>query len=227
MIENYNVDVPKAELYEALNKLQTALKQPQKTHVGVHGAKYADLNDVANAIRKANKESDAGLSFTQAIVSDMNAAGKENRKVVTYILHKSGESMAVEGLPVISSNNSQESMKAATYAKRGSLMAAFGVTPTDEDDDGEEITELQKYQAKETEVKHAVQAQAKRKLMEIDKKKIDSVWAAIGMKRGTANDVDKLSFAKANALYGAANYALNEDYSVLDEDLAVSQKEGK
>lgn len=218
MIENYNIDVPKAELFEALNKLQSALKQPQKTRTGVHGAKYADLNDVAQSIRKANKEADAGLSFTQAIVSNMNGAGKESRQVVTYILHKSGESMAVEGLPVSSSNNSQESMKAATYAKRGSLMAAFGVTPTDEDDDGQEITELQKHLAKETEVKRAVQAQAKRKLMEVDKKKIDSVWAAIGMERGTANDIDKLSFAKANALYGAAAYALNEDFKMFDDE---------
>ncbi|MDF7636952.1 ERF family protein [Leuconostocaceae bacterium ESL0958] len=217
MIENYNIDVPKAELFEALNKLQSALKQPQKTHTGVHGAKYADLNDVANAIRKANKDSDAGLSFTQAIVTDMNAAGKESRKVVTYILHRSGESIAVEGLPVIASNNSQESMKAATYAKRGSLMAAFGVTPTDEDDDGQEITELQKHLAKETEMKRAVQAQAKRKLAEVDKKKIDAVWAAIGMERGSMNDVDKLSFAQSNAFYGACAFALNEDFKMFDE----------
>lgn len=217
MIENYNIKQPQAELFDALNKLQSALKQPQKTRTGVHGSKYADLNDIAQAIRKANKESNAGLSFIQSIVTNMNASGNDSRQVVTYILHNSGESIAVEGLPVISSNNSQEAMKAATYAKRGSLMAAFGVTPTDEDDDGEELTELQKYLGKETEMKRAVQAQLKRKLNEIDKNKIDLVWAAVGMKRGSAKDVDKLSFAKANAMYGAAAYAMNDDMNLLDE----------
>ncbi|MCD2159540.1 N-acetylmuramoyl-L-alanine amidase [Fructobacillus sp. M1-13] len=84
-------------------------------------------------MRKANKEAKPGLSFSQAIITNMNASGHDSRHVVTYIPHKSGESLAIEGLPVTSSNNSQESMKAAAYAKRGSLMAAFGVTPTNED----------------------------------------------------------------------------------------------
>lgn len=202
---------PTPELNEALYKLQTVLKQPEKSKAGVHGAKYADLYDVAQSIRKANAESNAGISFTQPIVSELDANGKERLQVITIIMHTSGEKMVVEGLPLTAgSNNSQEAMKAATYAKRGSLMAAFGITPKDEDDDGEEITALQQYQNKELEQKRAVQAKVKQLLTLAPKDKIDMIWASIGAERGSITDVDKLSFAKANALYGAIKYATTD-----------------
>ncbi|MFT8598813.1 ERF family protein [Leuconostoc falkenbergense] len=199
---------PTAELNAAFGKLQQHLKQPDKTKTGVHGAKYADLYDVGNAIRKANTESNAGISFTQPIISELDANGRERLQVLTIIMHESGEKMVVEGLPLTAgSNNSQEAMKAATYAKRGSLMAAFGITPKDEDDDGEEITALQQYQNRELEQKRMVQAKVKQMLALVDKTKLDLVWASIGAERGSINDVDKLSMAKASMMYGAIKFA--------------------
>lgn len=199
---------PTAELNEAFYNLQLHLKQPNKSKTGVHGAKYADLHDVAEAIRKANQDAKAGISFTQPIISELDANGKERLQVLTIIMHVSGEKMVVEGLPLTAgANNSQEAMKAATYAKRGSLMAAFGITPKDEDDDGEEITALQQYQNKELESKRMVQAKVKQLLALADKNKLDLIWASIGSERKSINDVDRLSFAKANALYGAIKFA--------------------
>ncbi|CAH1857537.1 ERF family protein [Convivina intestini] len=199
---------PTPELNAALYKLQAVLEQPDKTKTGVHGAKYADLNDVANSIRKANKKADAGISFTQPIVSQMDANGKEHLQVITVIMHTSGEEKQIPGLPLTAgSNNSQEAMKAATYAKRGSLMAAFGITPKDEDDDGQEITELQNYQQKELEQKRRVQARVKQMLMTTDKSNMATIWASIGLEQQTISYVDKLSFAKTNAIYGAVKYA--------------------
>ncbi|MGR8826844.1 ERF family protein [Leuconostoc citreum] len=208
---------PTPELNEAFEKLQQHLRQPEKNKTGVHGAKYSDLYAVGKAIRDANKESGAGISFTQPVVSELDANGKERLQVLTIIMHKSGESIVVEGLPLTAgSNNSQEAMKAATYAKRGSLMAAFGITPKDEDDDGEEITALQQYQNNELEQKRRVHAKVKQMLALVDKTKIDLIWAAIGKERGSANDVDKLSMAKASMMYGAIQFANSDIMSVDD-----------
>ncbi|CAK1255357.1 hypothetical protein R55214_HHFBAMCI_01721 [Fructobacillus evanidus] len=139
-------------------------------------------------------------------------------QVMTIITHTSGEYMMIEGLPVSGSNNSQEAMKAATYAKRGSLMAAFGVTPKDEDDDGEEMTELQKHLNGELEQKRAVQAKCIELLKTVAKSKLDMIWATLGMTNEGANQVKKLSFAKANALYGAIKFAMNEDLEEVAND---------
>lgn len=209
---------PTPELNDGLYKLQMAMKQPDKTKTGVHGSKYADLNDVANAIRRANKESNAGIAFVQSVNSELGPDGKEHMQVMTIITHTSGEYMMIEGLPVSGSNNSQEAMKAATYAKRGSLMAAFGVTPKDEDDDGEEMTELQKHLEGEKESRTRVQAKCIELLRTVDKNKLEMIWATLGMTNEGANQVKKLSFAKANALFGAIKYAMNEDLEEITND---------
>ncbi|CAK1233220.1 unnamed protein product [Fructobacillus cardui] len=44
------------------------------------------------------------------------------------------------------------------------------------------------------------------------------IWATLGMTNEGANQVKKLSFAKANALYGAIRYAMNEDLEEVTND---------
>jgi hypothetical protein len=114
-----------ASLVSAQAKIEGAKKDATNPHFR---SKYADLAAVVEAIKKP--ATDNGLTWTQIMHDAENAA-----KVETIILHKSGEwlSCGVISVPV-TKNDAQGFGSALTYARRYSLLSAFGVAP--EDDDG-------------------------------------------------------------------------------------------
>jgi hypothetical protein len=117
------------ELATALAKAQAEIKGALKDSANpFFKSKYADLSSVVEAIRVAVTQN--GLSYVQIAHEKEAAAAFE-----TVILHSSGEwlSCGVMSVPV-SKADAQGFGSAATYCRRYSLSAAFGVAP--EDDDG-------------------------------------------------------------------------------------------
>lgn len=91
-------------------------------------AKYADLGSVMDAVKPALAKQ--GLFFTQSTHDVEGGVCIE-----TTVWHESGESLSFGRLFVpASKHDAQGYGSALTYARRYSLMAAFGVAP--EDDDG-------------------------------------------------------------------------------------------
>jgi len=117
------------ELASALSKAQAAIKGALKDSSNpFFKTKYADLSSVVEAIRQPL--ADNGLSYVQISHERENGAAFE-----TMIMHSSGEwlSCGVMSVPV-NKADAQGFGSSATYCRRYSLSAAFGVAP--EDDDG-------------------------------------------------------------------------------------------
>lgn len=116
-------------LADALCKAQAEIKGAVKdTTNPFFKSKYADLASVVEAIREPLAKN--GLSYIQVSHERDNAAAFETR-----IFHSSGEwvSCGVMSVPV-NKADAQGFGSSATYCRRYSLSAAFGVAP--EDDDG-------------------------------------------------------------------------------------------
>lgn len=117
------------ELATALSKAQASIKGALKDSSNpFFKSKYADLSSVVEAIREPLATN--GLSYVQISHERENAASFE-----TMIMHSSGEwlSCGVMSVPV-NKADAQGFGSSATYCRRYSLSAAFGVAP--EDDDG-------------------------------------------------------------------------------------------
>ncbi len=105
---------------------------PTKTGGG-YSYKYADLNDVLEAVRPVlNKH---GLSISQSSVSEEGKIG-----VVTRIYHTSGHVETFGPLLLPAGGDARSAGSAITYARRYGLCAALGIAP-DDDDDGEAARE--------------------------------------------------------------------------------------
>jgi hypothetical protein len=118
-----------SNLAAALVKAQAKIEGASKDKTNPHfKSKYADLSSVVDAVKKP--ATDNGLTWTQVMHDAENSA-----KVETIILHSSGEwlSCGVISVPV-SKRDAHGFGSALTYARRYSLISAFGVAP--EDDDG-------------------------------------------------------------------------------------------
>ena len=176
---------PAPELMESLAKVQLNMVQPTKTKSG-HFGKYADL-------------------------ADIDSNGKRMAQIVTTITHSSGEYIDVEGLPVEFGTTPQQMLANTTYARRGSLAAAFGIV-ADDDDDGENITALKQEQIKHDNVRKAIIAKLKEVLKSVPKEKLEQVFATGGMTSKDNNDtqLNNLSADKASLLAGAAIFAKND-----------------
>jgi hypothetical protein len=95
-------------------------------------SRYADLESVASAIKPALVEN--GLFFAQITHEQSGGVCVE-----TVVHHSGGESMSFGKLFVpASKQDAQGYGSALTYARRYSLMTAFGICP--EDDDGNAAT---------------------------------------------------------------------------------------
>lgn len=199
---------PTAELNEAFAEFQKNVIQPKKTHKG-HFGDYADLSDINASIQAVAPA--LGLSYQQALLTDIDANGKRMSQVITYIRHTSGEVIALEGLPVDIGNNPQQMLANNTYARRGSLANAFGLV-ADADDDGQQITAVKQEQMKQDEVRKAIIARLKEKLKQVPKAKLDQVFATAGLDThaNTDNALNKLSANTASLLAGAAIYSIND-----------------
>ena len=127
------------ELSKAFAKMQMELEQPLKNaNNPFFKSKYVPLENVVDSITRASSKH--GLSFTQFPSSDENG----NVTVGTMVMHESGEWIEYDPIclkPV--KNDPQAVGSAITYAKRYALSAIFGIT-SDNDDDGNEATQLGK-----------------------------------------------------------------------------------
>ncbi len=127
------------ELSKAFAKMQMELEQPLKNaNNPFFKSKYVPLENVVDSITRASSKH--GLSFTQFPSSDENG----NVTVGTMVMHESGEWIEYDPIclkPV--KNDPQAVGSAITYAKRYALSAIFGIT-SDNDDDGNEATQLVK-----------------------------------------------------------------------------------
>lgn len=121
------------ELSAAMARAFAAIEGAVKGKVNpAFRSKYADLSSVIDAIKPALVEN--GLWFTQRT---QRADG--GVIVETVILHASGQSMSCGPLYMpATKQDAQGYGSALTYARRYSLMAAFGVPA--EDDDGNAAT---------------------------------------------------------------------------------------
>lgn len=121
-----------AAMAKAFPKIEGALKDSNNPHFK---SKYADLTSVVEAIKPALIEND--LFFTQK-----NHERDGGVAVETIVYHAGGESISfgILFVPAVK-RDAQGYGSALTYARRYSLMAAFGVCP--EDDDGNAASKAQ------------------------------------------------------------------------------------
>ena len=131
------------ELSKAFAKMQKELEQPFKNaNNPFFKSKYVPLENVVDSITKASSKH--GLSFTQFPSSDENG----NVTVGTMVMHESGEWIEYDPICLKPVKNDHQAVGSAiTYAKRYALSAIFGIT-SDNDDDGNEATQLGKATSK-------------------------------------------------------------------------------
>jgi hypothetical protein len=133
-------------LYAAMAKAFAAMEGASKDATNPHfKAKYADLSSVVDAIKPALTANE--LWFRQATHEQAGGVCIE-----TLVCHSSGEEISFGKLFVpASKQDAQGYGSALTYARRYSLMTAFGICPEDDDGnaakpatlDASQISELQ------------------------------------------------------------------------------------
>lgn len=118
-----------ASLHAAMARAFAAIEAAMKDSTNPHfKSKYADLGSVIDAIKPALTGN--GLFFTQVMHDATNGVCVE-----TVVHHEGGESLSCGKLFVPASKQDAQGFGSAlTYARRYSLMTAFGVPA--EDDDG-------------------------------------------------------------------------------------------
>lgn len=119
-----------AAMSKAFPEIEGAIKENENAAFksGGKASKYADLSSVVNAIKPALAKH--GLFFAQMTHEQSGGVCVE-----TVVGHSSGDQYSFGKLFVpASKNDAQGYGSALTYARRYSLMTAFGVCP--EDDDG-------------------------------------------------------------------------------------------
>lgn len=117
------------QIYSAFVKAQKAFGPALKSSTNPHfKSKYVDLAGCVEAVLDALNDNGIAL-VQQTHESDTGVT------VETTFIHESGESLSAGRLHFpASKNDAQGFMSALTYCRRGSLMAACGIAP--EDDDG-------------------------------------------------------------------------------------------
>jgi hypothetical protein len=123
-----------AALAKALVQAMGELENPPKDEYNPHfKSRFCSLAGARNAIQPVFARH--GLAVFQSLGS-----GERGPRVVTIILHSSGEWLESEALELpAQKQDAQGYGSAATYARRYSLLAAAGVVG-DDDDDGQQAT---------------------------------------------------------------------------------------
>ena len=131
----------------ALVKAQKEFGPALKTATNPHfRSKYADLASCVEAVMDALNNN--GIYLLQKTSDQQNGI-----MVETVFVHESGEMLNCGNLYFpASKNDAQGFMSALTYARRGSLMAACGIAPEDDD------AANRKVETKKSEVDESVMA---------------------------------------------------------------------
>lgn len=128
------------DIASAIVKFQSKVETLKRTSSNpFFKSNYTTLEDIVKAIRPILAE--YGLSFLQ------NTNGTITGDVIsvsTMLLHESGEFIEFEPLQIKITGNVQQSMATVTYLRRYSLQCALGIVTTDEDDDGNLASGLDK-----------------------------------------------------------------------------------
>lgn len=126
----------KSEIFKAMAIFRNVLKQPLKDAENpYYNSKYVPLENIAEVIDTAIEGT--GLSYTQEITF-----GDGKVSVATWIFHESGQYIEYEPFDVITKKSDAQSQgSAASYGRRYTLSAAFGIT-SDADDDGNEASQI-------------------------------------------------------------------------------------
>lgn len=119
----------------ALAKAQSAITSPERNREvevktksgGSYKFKYATLDSIIDHVREPLTKN--GLWFTQTL-----ANGDGKYRLVTTLLHESGQSIVSETPLLVQGQGNQEFGSALTYMRRYALTALLGVA-ADEDDD--------------------------------------------------------------------------------------------
>ncbi len=117
------------KLYAAMAKAFSAIEgaSKDKANPQFKGIKYADLSSVVAAIKPA-------LIANELWFAQINHEQSGGVCIETVLFHSSGEQMSFGKLFVpVSKNDAQGYGSALTYARRYSLLTAFGVCPDDDD----------------------------------------------------------------------------------------------
>jgi hypothetical protein len=117
------------QIATALVKAQKSFGPALKSSTNPHfKSRYADLSACVEAVIESLN--DAGIALVQRTSEDSTGVTVE-----TVFIHESGEMLECGKLHMPASKaDAQGFMSALTYCRRGSLMAACGIAP--EDDDG-------------------------------------------------------------------------------------------
>ena len=119
-----------SEIYKALIKFQSEIQAvAKKTKNPFFNSNYADLSDIMEAIREPMTKAELGL--IQAV--------KGNDKLVSRLIHSSGQFIECTMLFKAEKANMQGLGSAITYARRYSLSPLLGVS-TEADDDGNSVS---------------------------------------------------------------------------------------
>lgn len=152
---------------DAIVKFQSEVETLKRTSSNpFFKSTYTTLEDIVGSIRPILAKH--GLSFLQ------NTNGSINGDVIsvsTMLLHETGEFIEFEPLQIKISGNVQQSMATVTYLRRYSLQCALGIVTTDEDDDGNLASGLDKTNA------------AKNNGYKVTQKQLSRLYA-IGIRKG-------------------------------------------
>ncbi len=124
------------ELAAALVLAQSMIQPPKRTHTAkgtTFSYKYSTLDDLVSVLREPLKAN--GLAYVQTIDTTDGPRGRV-LGVETIILHKSGQWISTGYIRLPAGETGQQAGSAASYARRYSLSAAFGVAAEDNDGEG-------------------------------------------------------------------------------------------
>ena len=170
-----------AKVSAAFVKAQSQFAPALKTSTNPHfKSKYAALDACVEAVMSALNANGIALMQQVSPVDDKQIPGVI---VETIFIHESGERIHCGKLHFpVSKHDAQGYMSCLTYARRGSLMAACGIAP--EDDDGNASVK-QKTPGRLSDVKY------KHYCREIEKaNNIDELTVAFGLAYRQAKDID-------------------------------------
>ena len=119
-----------ADLVAALSEIPN----PPMTQINPHfRSKFSSLKDCVNTIKPI-------LSKHGIAVTQMVRHGEAGDRVVTRLVHRTGEFVEDGGVPLANTNDPQKMGSSMTYARRYGLLSICGVVG-DPDDDGNKASE--------------------------------------------------------------------------------------